>query len=298
MARRCGGGIGSDTEVPLMTLNLSPVPRSLARRVSLLIADVDGTLVTKEKILTERARQAVHRLHEAGIAFAITSGRPPRGMSMLIGPLDLTTPVAAFNGGMFVQPDLSISEQHVLPADVAVRIVPIIEAHGLDVWLYRGAEWFVRQRDAPHVDREEWTVKFPPTVVASFDGLLDNVVKITGVSDDLEAVARCEADTRWEAGPQVSAARSQPYYLDVTHPQANKGFVVQRLSEFLSIPPEQIATIGDQPNDVLMFTKSGLSIAMGNASADVQQSAHYVTTSYEEEGFANAVERFILSDKE
>jgi Cof subfamily protein (haloacid dehalogenase superfamily) len=281
-----------------MTLNLSPAPRSLARKVSLLIADVDGTLVTKQKILTERVRQAVRRLHDAGIAFAITSGRPPRGMSMLIGPLDLTTPVAAFNGGMFVQPDLSITEQHVLPADVAVRIVPIIEAHGLDVWLYRGAEWFVRQRDAPHVDREEWTVKFPPTVVASFDGLLDNVVKITGVSDDLEAVACCEADTRREAGSQVSAARSQPYYLDVTHPQANKGFVVQRLSEFLSIPPEQIATIGDQPNDVLMFTKSGVSIAMGNASPEVQQAAHYVTTSYEDEGFANAVERFVLSEKE
>jgi Cof subfamily protein (haloacid dehalogenase superfamily) len=284
-----------------MTAAPLPTPatkRAPSPKIRLLIADVDGTLVTKDKILTERARQAVRRLHEAGIAFAITSGRPPRGMSMLIGPLDLTTPVAAFNGGMFVEPDLSMIDQRVLPADIAARILPILEAHGLDVWLYRGAEWFVRQRDAPHVDREEWTVKFPPTVVASFEGLLDHVVKITGVSDDLEAVARCEADTRREAGPQVSAARSQPYYLDVTHPDANKGFVVQRLSELLAIPPEQIATIGDMPNDMLMFAKSGVSIAMGNASPEVQQSAHYVTTSYEHEGFANAVERYILSEKE
>jgi Cof subfamily protein (haloacid dehalogenase superfamily) len=269
-----------------------------SKKISLLIADVDGTLVTKEKILTERARQAVRRLGEAGIAFAITSGRPPRGISMLIEPLQLTTPIAAFNGGMFVHPDLSIIDQHVLPADVTARVIPIIEAHGLDVWLYRGAEWFVRRRNAPHVDREEWTVKFPPTVVSSFEGLLDNVVKITGVSDDLDAVARCEADTRREAGPQVSAARSQPYYLDVTHPDANKGTVVRRFSEFLSIPSEQIATIGDQPNDVLMFEKSGLSIAMGNASPEVQRSAHYVTSSYEEEGFANAVERYILGGEE
>jgi Cof subfamily protein (haloacid dehalogenase superfamily) len=281
-----------------MALNASRAPRSLAHKVSLLIADVDGTLVTKDKILTERAQQAVHRLHEAGIAFAITSGRPPRGMSMLVAPLEITTPVAAFNGGMLVQPDLSITEQRVLPADVAARTVPILEAHGLDVWLYRGAEWFVRERHAPHVDREEWTVKFPPTVVSSFEGLLDNVVKITGVSDDLAAVARCESDTRREAGPQVSAARSQPYYLDVTHPEANKGFVVMRLSEFLSIPPAEIATIGDMPNDMLMFAKSGLSIAMGNAGAEVRQAAQCVTTSYEDEGFANAVERFILGEKE
>src|SRR3954454_8794446 len=153
-----------------MALNASPSPRSPARHVSLLIADVDGTLVTKEKMLTERAQQAVRHLREAGIAFALTSGRPPRGMSMLVAPLDLTTPVAAFNGGMFVQSDLTVIDQRVLPADVAGRIVPIIEAHGLDVWPYRGAERFVRERHAPHVDREEWTVKFPPTVVSSFEG--------------------------------------------------------------------------------------------------------------------------------
>lgn len=160
----------------------------------------------------------------------------------------------------------------------------------------------MRRRDAPHVDREEWTVKFPPMVVSSFEGLLDHVVKITGVSDDLDAVARCEADVRREAGMSgvgaVSAARSQPYYLDVTHPNANKGTVVRWLSKFLSIPPEQIATIGDMPNDVLMFQQSGLSIAMGNASDEVQHAAHYVTTSYEDEGFANAVERYILSGEE
>src|SRR5579862_9717762 len=59
-----------------------PLSEPLAQKVSLLIADVDGTLVTKEKILTERAQEAVRRLREAGIAFAVTSGRPPRGMSM------------------------------------------------------------------------------------------------------------------------------------------------------------------------------------------------------------------------
>jgi hypothetical protein len=223
MARRRSGGISLETEVSLMALNVSPALRAPARQVSLLIADVDGTLVTKEKILTERAQRAVRRLHDAEIAFAITSGRPPRGMTMLIGPLDLTTPIAAFNGGMFVHPDLSIIEQRVLPADVAARILPILETHGLDVWLHRGAEWFVRQRDAPHVDREGWTVKFPPTVVASFDGLLDNVVKITGVSDDLEAVARCEADTRREADPRSRRHGRSPTISTSRIPRRTRG---------------------------------------------------------------------------
>src|SRR6267378_7252775 len=69
--------------------------------IRLLVADVDGTLVTHEKVLTERARAAVTKMRSAGIQFAITSGRPPRGMQMLIAPLALTTPIAAFNGGLF-----------------------------------------------------------------------------------------------------------------------------------------------------------------------------------------------------
>jgi Cof subfamily protein (haloacid dehalogenase superfamily) len=266
--------------------------------IRLVIADVDGTLVTRDKVLTERACEVVSKLRDAGIAFAITSGRPPRGMSMLIEPLYLTTPIAAFNGGMFIKPDISIIDQHVLPPDVAVEVVRLIKSHGLDVWVYRGPDWFVRQRHGPHVDREEWTVKFPPIVVSRFDDVLNRAAKIVGVSDDLEAVARCEADARQKFGDHVSAARSQPYYLDVTHPQANKGTVVRKLSQWLDVPAGQIATIGDMPNDVLMFALSGLSIAMGNASREVQRAARRVTTSNEEEGFANAIECFILCERD
>lgn len=281
--------------------------QSRSTKISLLLADVDGTLVTKQKVLTPRAHAAVRMLNDAGIAFTITSGRPPQGMKIIIDALQITAPVAAFNGAIFLRPDFSIIEQNVLSPTIAKRVIEIIKSHGLDVWVYRGNDWFVPERHGPHVDREEWTVKFPPTVVPSFDGLLDNVAKIVGVSDDLEAVRECEVDTRREfsgqvccqagsssgGGEQVSAARSQPYYLDVTHPHANKGAAVERLCELLSIPTQEIATIGDMPNDVPMFERSGLSIAMGNASTEVQHRAQYVTTSNEDEGFANAVERFI-----
>jgi hypothetical protein len=262
--------------------------------IKLLIADVDGTLVTQNKELTPRAIEAVEKLHEAGIAFAITSGRPPRGMAMLIEPLKISTPIAGFNGGLFVHPDLSIIDSKTVPNDVSPQVVKTLQAGGLDVWIYRGNDWFVTARHGPHVDREEWTVKFPPMVVANYEGLLDGVVKIVGVSDDLDAVAKCEAAARQEFGDHVSAARSQPYYLDVTHPEANKGGVVRRLSKDMGIPAAQIATIGDMPNDVLMFALSGLSIAMGNASPEVQRAARRVTASNEQEGFALAVEKFVL----
>src|SRR6201993_4316976 len=248
--------------------------------IKMVIADVDGTLVTQEKVLTKRAAESVLRLHDAGIQFSVTSGRPPRGMAMLIDPLKLTQPLAAFNGGVLMKPDLkTVVDQKFLPAGVPEKVIEAIENHGLDVWVYTDTEWFVRDPNAAHVAREQWTVKFPPTVVKTLAGLLCRVAEIVGVSDDLERVAKCEKDVQQAGGDKVSAARSQPYYLDVTHPQANKGEVVRSLSRLLNVPTEQIATIGDMPNDVLMFKKSGVSVAMGNANPEVQASATYVTSS-------------------
>ena len=269
-------------------------PARAARIISFVLADVDGTLVTAEKVLTARAGAAVKALHSAGIVFAITSGRPPRGMAMLIDPLALQTPVAGFNGGIFVKPDMTIMEEHVLAADVAKHAVEVILSKRMDVWVYSGKDWLIRDPKAPHVAREQWTVKFAPTVVENFEDVLSRAVKIVGVSDDLDLVARCEKEAQHALGANASAARSQPYYLDVTHPDANKGTVVTALSKWLAVPPSEIATIGDMPNDVLMFRNSGLSIAMGNASPDVQAQADLVTDSYDDEGFAKAIERFVL----
>jgi Cof subfamily protein (haloacid dehalogenase superfamily) len=263
--------------------------------IRLLLADVDGTLVTPDKTLTQRTIDAVRALHAAGVLFAITSGRPPRGMSMLVEPLELTMPVSAFNGGIIVAPDLTVIEQRLVPEALVKPILTLLESHGLDTWIYRGAEWYVRDPKAPHVDREAATVQFQPTVVETFDDLCDQVAKIVGVSDDHDAMAQATEAAREQFCHDVTAAQSQPYYLDVTHPAANKGEVVKFLSSRDGIPSSQIATIGDMPNDVLMFAHSGLGIAMGNASSEVQRAARMVTTSNEDEGFANAVERYILN---
>ena len=265
------------------------------KAIRLVIADVDGTLVTHEKILTPRAIEAVFQLRKVGIQFAVTSGRPPRGMAMLIEPLKMDEPLAAFNGGVIIQPDLTtVLGQNFLTPDVVKQTVQLILEHKLDAWIYTDLTWYVRDVKAPHVAREQWTVKFEPVITNDLASLVDRVAKVVGVSDDLDAVQRCEKDAQAALGANASAARSQPYYLDVTHPKANKGEVVLAMSDLLKIPAEEIATIGDMPNDVLMFVKSGISIAMGNASPEVQKSATYVTTSSEEEGFANAMEKFIL----
>jgi Cof subfamily protein (haloacid dehalogenase superfamily) len=262
-----------------------------------VLSDVDGTLVRPDKSLSPRSIDAVHALHDRGILFAVTSGRPPRGMAMLIEPLSLRTPLAAFNGGLVIEANMDVLEEHLVPDDVVAPTVELLESFELSVWVYRGADWYVRDPEGPHVAKEAHTVQFAPTVVESFEGLETGVAKIVGVSDDYDAVVAAATAAHEKLGEHLSASRSQPYYLDVTHPRANKGAVVKFLSVRYDVAEDEIATIGDMPNDVLMFAHSGVSIAMGNAHREVQRAARHVTTTNDEDGFANAVERFILGER-
>jgi len=262
--------------------------------IRLVVADVDGTLVTSDKQLTDATVAAVHGLARAGVHFAVTSGRPPRGMAMLIDPLSISTPIAGFNGGLLVEPTMRVLRERRLPADLVAPVLSLLAAHGLDAWVYRGTDWFVRDPEGPHVEHEEFTCQFEPTVVDSFDEMADDVVKVVGVSDDRAAVAAATDAARDAFGERVSASTSQPYYLDVTHPDANKGSVIDYLSATLDVPLPAVATVGDMPNDVLMFAKAGLSIAMGNADPGVQRCARRVTRSNDADGFAYAMERFVL----
>lgn len=261
----------------------------------LLVSDIDGTLVTHDKVLTVRSVDAVKKLRDAGIRFTIISSRPPRGMKHLIGPLQITEPVAAFNGGMIVRPDLSVIEQRLVPAEGARKSIEIIQQHGLHAWLWTAQDWYVLDPNGPHVAREQHTVNFLATTTDTFEPHMALAGKIVGVSDDHDAVVRCEAAVHAALGGTVAASRSQPYYLDITHPDADKGHAVLALSHILNIPPANIITIGDMPGDVFMFVKSGTSIAMGNAPPEVQKQATHVTTSNEQEGFANAIDRYVLA---
>lgn len=263
-------------------------------KISALISDVDGTLVTHDKVLTPRTREAVAALQDRGIRFAAISGRPPRGMRMLVEPLALSGPIAGFNGGLITNPDLSPIEEHALAPQAARQAYELLRGWGLDVWVFSGLEWLLTTPDGSRVAGEINTVLYQPLVVNEFDGALEAAYKIVGVSDDPGFLARCETEAQAALGDAASASRSQPFYLDITHPAANKGIGVQRLAALMGVPMAEVAVIGDSYNDLGMFSQSALSIAMGNAPADVQRQARFVTSSSDEDGFARAVHDYIL----
>jgi Cof subfamily protein (haloacid dehalogenase superfamily) len=266
-------------------------------RIALVVSDVDGTLVTKNKTLTDAATAAVARLRETGIGFTIVSSRPAIGMGFLIGPLALTLPIGAFNGSSIVDPALKPIEQHLIPAGIAQRSLDVLNEFGVDVWLFTNDKWLTRNPDGEYVGHEKLAIKHDPTIVADFTPFLANACKIVGSSSDFPMLARCEAAMQAAVGAEATAVRSQHYYLDVTPPGCDKGTFVETMAKRLGIATSAVATIGDMQNDLAMFRKSGLSIAMGNATDDVKRQAKLVTASNEDEGFAKAIE-MILKDNE
>jgi Cof subfamily protein (haloacid dehalogenase superfamily) len=266
-------------------------------RITLVVSDVDGTLLTKNKTLTDDAKSAVRRLREVGIGFTITSSRPTLGMRFLIAPLAITLPIGSFNGSCIVDPQLNPIEQHLIPAAAAQRCLDILSEFGVDIWLFTNDLWLTRNGDGEYVPNEKRAIRADPEIVADFTPYLSIACKIVGASADAALLQRCEAAMQEALGAEATAVRSQSYYLDVTPPACDKGTFVEAMAKRLDISTDAVATIGDMQNDLAMFRTSGLSIAMGNATDDVKKLATHVTTSNEDEGFAGAIDMILKNNE-
>jgi Cof subfamily protein (haloacid dehalogenase superfamily) len=265
-------------------------------RIALVVSDVDGTLLTRDKLLTDGAKAAARRLHDAGIGFTLTSSRPTIGMRFLIEPLSITLPVGAFNGSCIVDPQMHPIEQHLIPQAAVERSIDVLNEFGVDIWLFTIDQWLTRNPDGEYVPNEKRAIRADPVIVTDFTPYLAAVCKIVGSSSDPELLRRCETAMRQAVGEQATAVRSQSYYLDVTPPGCDKGTFVEAMAKRLNISTAAVATIGDMQNDLAMFKKSGMSVAMGNATDDVKRQATHVTASNEDEGFAGAIDTILKNN--
>lgn len=262
--------------------------------IRLVVSDVDGTIVQTDKSLAPGTPAAAMRLRSAGIPLAIVSARPPRGMLWIAKELGLAGLLAGFNGGTITQPDGTVVEQRTVPADAARTALALFARNGVSAWFFTAQEWLVMDPNGPHVDHERHTVRFNERVVDSYEPYIDQGGKLVGVTDDAPLLARLETELQGLLGDTANAKRSQTYYLDVTHREANKGNAVRILAGHLGVALADVAVLGDQANDLPMFDVAGFAVAMGNAPPDVQARAAAVSATNDAEGWAQAIDRFIL----
>ncbi len=265
-----------------------------ATRIRLLVSDIDGTIIGPDKQLAASTLAAAERLRAAGIMLCLASSRSVRGMRMYLGPLGIDTPAAGLNGGEIIAADGTVLELQSIEPQAARLAVETLTTNRIECWLFTGHQWVIRDVAGAFVPREHKAVQFEPTVVESFEPFYGAIGKIMGASTDYPLLERVEIELQSMLKGEVSAHRSSPWYLDVTHPQANKGRAALRLAELLGVDRSELACIGDMDNDISMLQAAGLGVAMGNAPPQVQEAAHFVTAGNAEDGWAQAVEELIL----
>jgi Cof subfamily protein (haloacid dehalogenase superfamily) len=260
------------------------------------VSDVDGTLVDHDKRLSDANVAAVKRLTDAGIGFAVISARPRSGVLPIAERLGLDDPIGAFNGGTVFRRSGEVMEQHRVPAEVARGVLAIAAGSGADVWVFADDLWHASNLDNPHVPRERRSANQEPVITDDFAPLMDRVDKITFVSDAPGLLGDLTARMRAAHGDAATIAQSQTYYLDVTALKANKGDGIDALARAAGVPLSATAAVGDMPNDLPMLTRAGLAIAMGQAPAEVQAAADWITASNDDDGVAAAIDR-LLSER-
>jgi hydroxymethylpyrimidine pyrophosphatase-like HAD family hydrolase len=156
-------------------------------KIALVVSDVDGTLVTHDKRLTDTAKAAVKKLEDAGIGFTITSSRPPVGMRFLVKPLGITLPIGPFNGSSMVDGDLKPIMQHLIPEAATKRAIEVLEDHGVDIWIFTNDEWVIKRDDGKYVPHERDTIQHEAVMVDDFSPYLAKACKIVGASAGLSA---------------------------------------------------------------------------------------------------------------
>lgn len=264
-----------------------------AEAIRLLVSDVDGTLVRDDKSLPDANRDAILALAAAGVATSLISSRPPSGMLGLATSLRLVGPLAAFNGGTLFDPDGTIRFAHQLAAADAAAMLQLLDRPGVALWVYADGAWFVPGLDNVHLARERRASAVEPVIRTDFGDLDGRIDKIVGVSDDHPLLRQLEERASETIGASATIARSQAYYLDITHRLANKGDGIAALAKAFGVDLAQVAALGDMTNDLPMFARAGLSVAMGQSPSCVRAAAVATARTNEEDGVADAIRRFI-----
>lgn len=262
--------------------------------IRFMLSDIDGTLLRPDHSLSQANIDAVGKLREAGIHFSVASSRPPRAMRQQIEALGIDLPTVAFNGANIINADGSLLKAHRIAADAARTSLELFAGENVSVWVFADDQWLLLDPHGDYVEHERSTLGYDFLQVEGFDDYLDRIDKIVAASKDFELLKRLEAQLNPLIAASARAARSQSYYLDVTALDANKGTALQTLAEALGVDMAHTAAIGDAGNDVAMFLRAGLSIAMGQAETGVKTQANYVTGSNLEDGLASAIENYIL----
>lgn len=289
-----------------MRHHLDHVARGLAQLVGvgrvmrLVFMDLDGTLLSGPRLISERAKRTVANVREGGVEVVLVSSRPPRDIRPFHQQLRLLTPVIACGGALLWNEQARAGLAHApVDPELAAEVIELGRQLGAVANLESDDEWFTDRLG--NLERDgivDYEVSDPQGI-----GTVDEVLRSGEAIDkvfldlrelDYDAATAATAAIRRAFGRQATIYETTPGVLDIFSPDASKAAMAQQLARRMQIPAEQTMAIGDHDSDAALLRWAGIGVAMGNATPAAKAAADVITSSNLRDGAAEALEHYLL----
>lgn len=265
----------------------------------LIALDMDGTLLTTDKKVSERTSAAIKAAEAKGVKIVLASGRPLIGINKYLEELELFKGedyVLSFNGGLVqnTKTEEIVSKVSLKGSDLKY-IYEISKNLNINIHAFSAKDGLITPQNSKYTKYE-----------AEINGIDINIKDFNQIEDEEDIIKVMMIDPQEILDPAIeklpseiyekySVFKSAPFFLEFTHKEVDKGLGLKKLGEYLGIEQEEIIACGDAGNDLSMIKYAGLGVAMDNAVPEVKAAANFITTSNDEDGIAKVIEKFILN---
>ena len=266
--------------------------------IRLIATDIDGTLLNSERIIPDRNLRAIRAAQEKGITVAISSGRFPENVYVLLEDYGLRCPIIGMNGADVIDEGMNRLSETCSAQEAAECALKVLIRSGADFFMYARQSVCTSSETRKHHSELFYGERIRALGFTYYHGpeeaarlAAQGFVHKFFVCDNVPLEPVREA---LRGIPGISLTQSFANNVEVMPGGVDKGIGVRIMADALGIPMTQVMTLGDEANDIPMLRAAGYGVAMGNGSADAKAAARYVTDTNDECGFAKAIELYAL----
>lgn len=260
----------------------------------LIAIDLDGTLLADDLTISPDTVKAIQKAVEVGTIVTIATGRMFSSAKQFAQQLGINVPLITYQGAIIKDAnEQEVIYERLISPDIAQKLVEISSVKNIHLQVYQDDILYGAVENEKLVDYAEG-VMVPYTVEPDLLKLAEKGFTKALFIEKPEMIDVLQEELKALFGNRAHIAKSKPHFLEVTHPEANKGLALLHLAKTLGINQSEIIGIGDNHNDKELIVTAGLGVAMGNAVKEMKDIADFVSLSNNEEGVKHVIEKFVL----
>ena len=260
--------------------------------IKMVVTDIDGTIYTPERGISDGVKRCIKKLTDNGIHFAIATGRTYSSAKYMADMAGTKCPLIGYQGGLICTYEGEILNVKYLNPDIAKEIINDFRKRNIHLNVYVEDQLYVEEDD-DYIKDYIGNKGIDYLKVDSFDELdLTKLNKLLAIRYDCDFIDNLIKELQ-EKYPEIYTVRSFKYFCEIANKNATKGNAIKFLAEKYGIKTEEVLAIGDQNNDIEMVKSAGIGVAMGNGTEEIKKEADYITDSVENDGFVKAINKFV-----